>query len=116
LSYFIVFKNRYILAATTVTIIALQIMLWLLVLKAPSLPNEVVLWYTLPSTQQLAPASYLWIVPAIALASWLINLLAAWRLFRRFPATSQLLVTVSAGVSILAAIGVVKTVFIYVSS
>lgn len=109
------FKNRYILAVTTITIIALQAMLWLLILKAKNLPAEVVFWYTLPPSQRLAPVSYVWVIPAIALGCWLINLGLGWRLFRRYPATTKLLATVSAFICILATIAVIKTILIYAS-
>jgi hypothetical protein len=113
--FIIVFKNRYILAATTVSIIALQVMLWLLILKAKSLPSEVVLWYTLPVTQRLAPISYLWLIPATALVSWIINLALGWYLFQRYPATTKLLATVATTICLLGAISIAKTILIYTS-
>lgn len=109
------FKDRYILATTTIFIIALQVILWPIILKLPNLPSEIVFWYTLPSSKHLAPVSYIWIIPAIAVACWLLNAIIGWRLYRRYPATTHLLFTVSATVAILAAITVVQTVLIYVS-
>lgn len=109
------FKDRYILAATTITIIALQVILWPLILKAQDLPTEIVFWYTQTTSQRLAPVAYIWIIPAIALASWLINSLLGWRFYRRYPAITRLLFTISATVAVLATITVIKTILIYIA-
>ena len=109
------FKDRYFLAASTVSLIALQIALWPLILKAKNLPAEVAFWYTQPTASQLAPASYLWIIPASALMCWLINLILGFILYRRYPAITRLLATYSAIISIFAAIAIIKTILIYTS-
>lgn len=79
------------------------------------MPSEVVLGYTLPPAERLAPVSNLWLIPAIAGIAWLINLAIGWRLFRRYPIISKMLNTISTVVCILAAITLIKTVSIYIS-
>jgi hypothetical protein len=110
-----VFKNRFILATTTIAIVALQVMLWLLIIKSSSLPEEVVLGYTLPPAQRLAPMPNLWWIPAIAGVAWLLNLGIGWRLYRRYPTITKMLATISAVICILAAITLIKTITIYTS-
>ncbi len=90
-------------------------MLWLLILKAKNLPAEVAFWYTLPIDQRLAPSTYLWIVPAIALACCIINLSLSWWLYRKYPAAARLLATIAAVVCLLAVITTIKTILIYSS-
>jgi hypothetical protein len=109
------FKDRYILASTTLSLIFLQIMLWLLILRSKDLPSEVAFWYTQPTTDRLAPVSFLWIIPAIALICWLVDLIFGYWLYKKHLPLSRLMATISTSVCFLAAIAVVKTVLIYVS-
>jgi hypothetical protein len=107
------FKDRYILLFITVTLIALQAALWPLVLKISDLPNEVALWYTQPPINRLAPTAYLWIIPGVAAACFAVNTIIAFFIYRRFSATAQLLVILSALIGILAAFSVINTILIY---
>ena len=106
-------KDRFILLAITISIIALQVALWPIILKLADLPDEVAFWYTLPPAGRLAPANYLWFIPGIAATSLMINLVLGFFLYRKHPSTSQTLAAVAALVSILAAIAIVKTFLIY---
>lgn len=108
-------KDRYILATTTIFIIAIQAALWPIIYKLSSLPGQIVYWQTAVGGQRLAPTYYIWIIPAVAIACWLINAGLGWRLYRRYPAITHLLFTVSAAISIMAAITVIRTILIYVS-
>lgn len=107
------FKDRYILLFITIAIIAIQAALWPLVLKIGDLPNEVALWYTQAPINRLAPTELLWIVPGVAAVCFVINTLTAFFLYRRFPATSQLLTALSALIGVLAAFSVINTILIY---
>jgi hypothetical protein len=109
------FKDRFILAATTVSLVAMQIMLWLLILKSKNLPTEVIFWYTKPVANQLAPVQYVWIMPAIALSCWLINLGLSYWLYQKHSAISRLLSTSAVFICLLTTIAVVKTILIYTS-
>lgn len=107
------FRNRYILLFTTVSILFIQVALWPLLLKINDLPNEVALWYTQPPIDRLAPAEYLWLIPGSATAGFIINTIIAFFVYRRFPETSLLLSAFSALICILAAFSVINTILIY---
>lgn len=109
------FKDRYILAATTIFIIAIQIILWPIILKLPNLPGQIVFWQTQVGGQRLAPTYYIWIIPATAIICWLINAVLGWKLYRRYPAITHLLFTVSAFIAAMAAITAIRTILIYTS-
>ena len=107
------FKDRLTIAFNLITGLSLLWSLWLLLFKLKTLPAQIPLWYTLPSNQRLAATTYLWILPALALSFWLINVALGWWLFRRYPAVSQLLVALSALAAIISAVAVTKIILIY---
>lgn len=109
------FKDRFILAATTLSLIFLQIMLWLLILRSKDLPSEIAFWYTQPTADRLAPVSFLWIIPAIALICWLVDLILGYWFYKKHLPISRLMATIATSVCLLATIAVVKTLLIYVS-
>ena len=109
------FKDKFILATTTITLIAIQLMLWLLIIKSKKLPQEVILWYTQPVSHQLAPVAYLWTIPVAALACWLVNIGLSYWLFQKHTPISRLLNTAATFICLLAAIAVIKTILIYTS-
>lgn len=107
------FKDRYLLLFITIALIALQVALWPLVLKIGELPNESALWYTQPPIDRLAPTEFLWIIPGVAAGCLVVNVILGSVLYRRFPATAQLLAALSALIGILAAFSVLNTILIY---
>src|SRR5690606_1524918 len=85
----------------------------LLAAKMSSLPDEVALWYTQPAAQRLAPAVNLWLLPGITAFSLGLNSILGYLLYRRYQATSRLLVSLSAAISLLGLVAVMQTLLIY---
>lgn len=106
-------KDRLIQFACTLTILILQAALWPLVLKMKDLPPEVIFWYAQPAAQRLAPLSFLWLLPGLAVGLWIINLVIAQRLYRRFPSTSQILALSGIVFATLASVSVIKIILTY---
>ena len=70
--------------------------------KRDLLPPEVPFWYTRTWGQtQLAPSSYLWLLPGLAAVVLIVNLTLAKLFSRRERVLSQLLILVSTLVSFL---------------
>jgi hypothetical protein len=106
-------RDRFIQITATLALVAVQLGVWPLLLKANQLPAEVPFWYTLPPSQRLAPLSYLWSIPLIVTCLALGNLLAAKLIYQRFAHVARLLVATSALVCFMGSYGVIKTILIY---
>jgi hypothetical protein len=108
-------KDRLIQITSTLSLIAIQATIWPLILHTKDLPNQVPLWYVLPSASRLAPISYFWYIPILACFFWLSNTAIAYLLYRRNPRLAQGLTCISVAITCMAAITILKTVSIYTS-
>lgn len=107
------FQDRVILAALTLSLVLIQVGVWVLWFKLPDLPSQAPLWYTAAPIYQLVDVGYLWIIPGFATGSLLVNLgLGIW-LHRKYEVVSRMLLVASAGISLLAAVAVIRTVQIF---
>lgn len=108
-----IFKDRFILTSISIALVALQAAIWPIFFKLNDLPEQVIFWHTLPPAGRLAPAELLWFIPATAAAIIILNAIAAYFLYRRYPSIAQTIIGFTALACILAAITIIKTILIY---
>jgi len=98
-----VFKNRFFILATIISLIFIQLMTWIIFLNRQVLPPEIPLFYYHPwGKDQLAPASQIWILPAVSGGIFAVNTVIAWLIYKSDKFLAQALVF---GTTILSGMG-----------
>ena len=95
-------RERLVLANATFNLVAIPAMFWLIYLNLSRFPPQIPLFYIYNSPSDiLTPIDNLWLLPAIATASFFINLGLGKLIYKRDPLLTKLILITSSLLSLL---------------